>query len=196
MYLIKYLKCILHALLHSKRIQCILTFCMYFTRIPNESKIHFGIHSSDTSRYMYLGRFLGGVTLDIHVKIHQDTCILDSSSRYIRIHRDTKSRYMYLGRDTCGIQSETHTSNTYMYPVTHTTGTDCNVYRPCRLLWWCTCPVSRMWTFGFKPPATALNSSPLLDLTWLTYSTSPSPRAASRTSIDAPTASLLFPKCH
>ena len=23
---------------------CILTFWMYFTRIPNESKIHFGIH--------------------------------------------------------------------------------------------------------------------------------------------------------
>ena len=34
----------------------------------------------------------------IHVRIHQDTCILDSSSRYIRIHRDTKLRYMYLER--------------------------------------------------------------------------------------------------
>ena len=27
----------------------------------------------------------------IHIKIHQDTCILDSSSRYIKIHRDTKT---------------------------------------------------------------------------------------------------------
>ena len=48
---------------------CILTFCMYFTRIPKESKIHLGytsLDTSDTSRfspYMYLGRFLG-VTLD------------------------------------------------------------------------------------------------------------------------------------
>jgi hypothetical protein len=44
----------------------------------------------------------------IHVRIHQDTCILDSSSRYIRIHRDTKSRYMYLGRvmtNICGIHA-------------------------------------------------------------------------------------------
>ena len=33
----------------------------------------------------------------IHNTIHQDTCILDSSSQYIKIHQDTKSRYMYLG---------------------------------------------------------------------------------------------------
>ena len=49
----------------------------------------------------------------IHIKIQQDTCILDSSSRYIKIHRDTKSRYMYLGRvmttlqDTIRIHQDT-----------------------------------------------------------------------------------------
>ena len=61
----------------------------------------------------------------IHIRMHQDTCILDSSSRYIRIHRDTKKRYMYLGRvmttiedtikihegyfrNTCGIHNGKH----------------------------------------------------------------------------------------
>ena len=94
---------------------CILTFCMYFTRISNESKIHFG-YTSDTSRYMYLERFLG-VTLDtfhdtsgyvylgFFITIHQDTPRYkitihvswtrhDDTSRY---NQDT-SRYMYLGR--------------------------------------------------------------------------------------------------
>ena len=59
MYLKMYLKC--PVIFQDNT--CILIFCMYFTRIPNESKIHFGIHI----RYMYLGRFLGaclGVTLD------------------------------------------------------------------------------------------------------------------------------------
>ena len=85
-----------------QEITCILIFCMYFTRIPNESKIQYNVW-------------------DTH-QIHQDTCILsasleshwihftihpgyvylgfvyhDTSSR-IKIHRDTKSRYMYLGR--------------------------------------------------------------------------------------------------
>ena len=32
-----------------------------------------------------------------YIKIHQDTCILDSSSKYIKIQQDTESRYMYLG---------------------------------------------------------------------------------------------------
>ena len=41
---------------------CILTFCMYFDMYPKESQIHLG-YMSDTSRYMYLARFLG-VTLD------------------------------------------------------------------------------------------------------------------------------------
>jgi hypothetical protein len=35
--ILMYLKCILHALLHSKRIHVSFTLCMYFTRIPNES---------------------------------------------------------------------------------------------------------------------------------------------------------------
>ena len=87
---------------------CILIFCMYFTRIPNESKIHFGIHITCEIHYdtCILGASL--VSHWIHVRIHQDTCILDSSSRYIRIHRDTKSRYVYLGRvmtNICGIHA-------------------------------------------------------------------------------------------
>ena len=60
-------------------------------------------------KYMYLGRFLGvtlACTLDTYRDLRQDTCILDSSSRYNKIHRDTKSRYM---RDTYGIHSEIHT---------------------------------------------------------------------------------------
>ena len=67
-------------------------------------------YTSDTSRYMYLGRFLG-VKLDTC----QDTSGYVYLGLFITIHqdtpRDTKSRYMYLGRDTCGIQSEMHTSN-------------------------------------------------------------------------------------
>jgi hypothetical protein len=75
---------------------CILTFCMYFTRIPNESKIHFGIHIryirihvSWALPWCHTGYMSG------YIKIRG---ILDSSSRYIRIHRDTKLRYMYLER--------------------------------------------------------------------------------------------------
>ena len=118
--ILMYLKCILHALLHSKRIHVSFTLCMYFTRIPNESKIGYILgYTSDTSRYMYLGRFLG-VTLDtcqdtsgyvylglfitIHLMIHH------------RIHRDTKSRihvswtrhdeYMWdTCKDLCGIHA-------------------------------------------------------------------------------------------
>ena len=97
--ILMYLKCILHALLHSKRIHVSFTLCMYFTRIPNESKIHFGIHIKYIKIHVswalpwwhtgYMSRYN---------KIHHDSCILDSSSGYIRIQRDTKSRYMYLGR--------------------------------------------------------------------------------------------------
>ena len=107
--ILMYLKCILHALLHSKRIHVSFTFCMYFTRIPNESKIHFGIHIKYIKIHVswalpwwhtgYMSRYN---------KIHHDSCILDSSSGYIRIQRDTKSRYMYLGRvmtNTCGIHA-------------------------------------------------------------------------------------------
>ena len=76
---------------------CILTFCMYFTRIPKESKIHLE-NISDTVHQDTCNLRASLVSHWIHIRIHQDTCILDSSSRYIRIHRDTKSRYMYLGR--------------------------------------------------------------------------------------------------
>ena len=59
---------------------CILTFCMYFTRIPNESKIHFGIHI----RY-----------IKIHVSWALPWCHTGYMSGYIRIrvswtlHHDT-----------------------------------------------------------------------------------------------------------
>ena len=76
---------------------CILTFCMSFTRIPKESKIHLE-NISDTVHQDTCNLRASLVSHWIHIRIHQDTCILDSSSRYIRIHRDTKSRYMYLGR--------------------------------------------------------------------------------------------------
>ena len=63
-----------------------------------------------------------------YIKIHQDTCILDSSSQYIKIHQDTKSRYMYLGcvmmtlqdtfkrymRDTSEIHYEIHVPQMYL----------------------------------------------------------------------------------
>ena len=45
--ILMYLKCnILNALLHifPREYMYLDLFCMYFTRIPNESKIHFGIH--------------------------------------------------------------------------------------------------------------------------------------------------------
>ena len=80
---------------------CILTFCMYFTRIPNHSPRYILGYTSDTSRYMYL--LASYVSHWIHNRIHQDTsrysCILDSSSQYIKIHQEIQnpSRYMYLG---------------------------------------------------------------------------------------------------
>ena len=120
---------------------CILTFCMYFTRIPKESKIHLG-YTSDTSRYIYLMRFLH-VTLDTcqdtsgymylgrFITIHQDTPRYkitihlqhvswtrhDDTSRY---NQDT-SRYMYLGRfiraalDTQKIRSK-YTADAFRIP--------------------------------------------------------------------------------
>jgi len=53
-----------------------MLFCMYFTRIPNESKIHFGIH--------------------ITYQIHQDICILHVG--YMRDTCGIHMRYMYLQR--------------------------------------------------------------------------------------------------
>jgi hypothetical protein len=99
---------------------CILTFCMYFTRIPNESKIHFGIHIryikihvswalpwchtgyiSDTSRYTEIQ--------------NHDTCILDGihagynlkcipriyPERYVTEMQDTFGIHLGYIRDTC-----------------------------------------------------------------------------------------------
>jgi hypothetical protein len=84
--ILMYLKCILNALLHSKRIH-ILIFCMYFTRIPNESRIHFGIHIryikihvSCALPWCHTGYISGyirirvlGLFITIHLMIHQDT---------------------------------------------------------------------------------------------------------------------------
>ena len=56
-----------------------------FYTYPKLVQDTFGIHIRYIKIQQYLARFLG-VTLDtyikIHLKIHQDTCILDSSSRY------------------------------------------------------------------------------------------------------------------
>jgi hypothetical protein len=91
--ILMYLKCILNPDLKCsvtctfKENSCILTFCMYFTRIPNESKIHFGIHQ-DTC--ILLASY---VSHWIHNTIHQDTCILmylqSWTLRHVTIHQDT-----------------------------------------------------------------------------------------------------------
>ena len=71
---------------------CILTFCMYFTRIPNESKIHFGIHI----RY-----------ITIHVSCSLPWCHAGYISRYIKIrvswtlHHDTSGYIEIQNHDTC-----------------------------------------------------------------------------------------------
>ena len=79
------------------------TFCMYFTRIPNDSRYILG-YTSDTSRYMYL--------LASYVSHY---CHTGYTTRYIKIHQDT-SRYMYLGlfvkihQDTTGYKITIHVS--------------------------------------------------------------------------------------
>jgi len=71
---------------------CILTFCMYFTRIPNESKINFGIHI----RY-----------IRIHVYV---SCMWDTSGIHAGYMRDTYGIHVsaevrgYM-EDTCGIHA-------------------------------------------------------------------------------------------
>jgi hypothetical protein len=85
--ILMYLKCILNALLHSKRIHVSWYFACILHVSQTSPRYILG-YISDTSRYMYLGRFLG-VTLDtyqdtsgyvylglfitIHLMIHQDT---------------------------------------------------------------------------------------------------------------------------
>ena len=110
--ILMYLKCILNALLHSKRIHHV---SWHFACILHVSQTSLR-YMQDTHKIHHDTCILCAslMTLWIHIKIHQDTsCILDSSSRYIKIHRDTKSRYMYLGRvmttlqDTIRIHKDT-----------------------------------------------------------------------------------------
>ena len=78
--ILMYLKCILHALLHSKRIHVSFTLCMYFTRIPNESKIHFGIHMryitilvSWARPWCHTGYMSGYIRIHVSWTLHHDT---------------------------------------------------------------------------------------------------------------------------
>jgi len=95
---------------------CILTFCMYFKRIPNESKIHFGIHI----RY-----------IKIHVSWALPWCHTGYMSRYIRIcvswtlHHDTSGYTEIQNHDTCildGIHAGYNLKRIpRMYPVRYVT---------------------------------------------------------------------------
>jgi hypothetical protein len=99
---------------------CILIFCMYFTRIPNESKIHFGIHIryikihvSWTLPWCHTGYISGYIRIRVSWTLHHDTsydtsgyteiqnhdtCILDASWRGTYLRCKIHSGYM---RDTC-----------------------------------------------------------------------------------------------
>ena len=81
MYLKMYLKCPVTF----QENTCILMFCMYFTRIPNESKIHFGIHI----RYIkiHVSWALPWCHTGYMNRTHQDTIRI--YARYIEIHQDT-----------------------------------------------------------------------------------------------------------
>ena len=109
---------------------CILTFCMYFTRIPNESKIHFGIHIryikihvSCSLPMCHTGYISGYIRIHVSWNLHRDT------SRYkITIHVNVRNtfrihdgihvsqmhpeRHVSEMQDTCGI----HVHEGYMYP--------------------------------------------------------------------------------
>ena len=124
--ILMYLKCILHALLHSKRIHVSFTFCMYFTRIPNESKIHFGIqikyikiHVSWALPWCHTGYMSGYIRICVSWTLHHDTsgyteiqnhdtCILDgihAGYNLKRIPRMYSVRYVTEMQDTCEIHS-------------------------------------------------------------------------------------------
>ena len=101
---------------------CILIFCMYFTRIPNESKIHFGIHIryikihvSWTLPWCHTGYISGYIRIRVSWTLHHDTsydtsgyteiqnhdtCILDASWRGTYLRCKIHSEYI---RDTCEI---------------------------------------------------------------------------------------------
>ena len=90
---------------------CILIFYMYFTRIPKESKIHLG-YTSDTSRYMYLMRFL-----DVTLGTYQDTSGYMYLGLFITIHRDTSGYKITMNvyvRNTFRIHDVIHVSQ--MHP--------------------------------------------------------------------------------
>jgi hypothetical protein len=93
--ILMYLKCILNVsymFCYNPREYMYLDILHVFNTYPKRVQDTFW----DTHEIRYDTCILGASLVShwIHVKIHQDTCILDSSSRYIRIHRDTKSRYM------------------------------------------------------------------------------------------------------
>jgi hypothetical protein len=73
-----------------------LDFCMYFTRIPNESKIHFGIHIRYIRIYVNLARGIHAGymrdTFEIHVSAEVRGYIEDTCG----IHERYIMRYMYL----------------------------------------------------------------------------------------------------
>jgi len=94
---------------------CILVFCVYFTRIPNESKIHFRIHIryikihvSWALAWCHTGYISRYITIRVSWILYHDTsryteiqnhdtCILDASWR---IYVGYMQGFM---RDTCGI---------------------------------------------------------------------------------------------
>ena len=112
-----YLKCILNALLHSKRI-----FSMYFTRNPNESKIHFEIHVryirihvSWALPWCHTGYISGNIRIHVSWTLHHDTsgyteiqnhdtCIL-VLGRVMTTLQDTIRIHEGYIRDTCGIHA-------------------------------------------------------------------------------------------
>ena len=105
---------------------CILTFCMYFTRIPNESKIHFGIHIryikihvSWALPWCHTGYMSGYIKIRVSWTLHHDTSgytgiqnhdtyILDgihAGYNLKRIPRIYPVRYVTEMQDTCEIHS-------------------------------------------------------------------------------------------
>ena len=94
-----YLKCILHALLHSmKRIHVSWHFACVLHVSHRSPRYIWDTHQIHQDTCILCASLMSHW---IHIRIHQDTCILDSSSRYIVIHQDTKLRWMY----TSGIHS-------------------------------------------------------------------------------------------
>jgi hypothetical protein len=99
--ILMYLKCILHALLHFKRIHVSACILHVSQTSPRYILGYTSDNTSDTSRYMYLhGRFLG-VTLELVLDTCQDTSRYMYLGLFFTIHHDT-SRYIW---GTCGIHA-------------------------------------------------------------------------------------------